>query len=338
MKRRWMKRWVVIGMVAPLVFGVVAHAADEGLEFGVQDDLSVMGVEGWLQDADLEVKGFSVFGSATGLNVPAAFTNGAGSVVISSNLFVNGQLKAGAIDLGGANMTVSNLTVQGFLHAQGDSLEVLKDASMSKSLTIGEQLNVTGNGTISGGLNVTGNGIVGGTLGVTGNTALGGTLGVTGVATLNNALNVGGITTLSTNLIINSTTPSADKATGAVVVQGGVGVGQNVNVGGALGVVGNTTLGGTLGVTGNGTFGGTLGVTGNTTLGGTLGVTGVATLSTNVTAVQSAFLATDGGAVGVGTATVDANTRMQVKGGANSGDYVAKFYSGDTMAAWIRKK
>jgi hypothetical protein len=29
---------------------------------------------------------------------------------------------------------------------------------------------------------------------------------------------------------------------------------------------------------------------------------------------------------------------MQVRGGSGSGDYAAKFYCGDDLAAWIRRK
>jgi hypothetical protein len=57
-----------------------------------------------------------------------------------------------------------------------------------------------------------------------------------------------------------------------------------------------------------------------------------------MTAVQSAYLATSSGAVGIGNSLPDSNTKLQVTGGTNTDDYVAKFYSGTTMAAWIKKK
>ena len=44
------------------------------------------------------------------------------------------------------------------------------------------------------------------------------------------------------------------------------------------------------------------------------------------------------GEVGVGGATVDANTQFQVEGGSSSGNYAAKFYAGTNLAAWVRKK
>jgi len=44
------------------------------------------------------------------------------------------------------------------------------------------------------------------------------------------------------------------------------------------------------------------------------------------------------GAVGIGVSAPDANTKMQVKGGVASGDYITKFYSGASLAAWIKNK
>lgn len=258
----WMKRVIVAGMAMQMVVAGRAVAADAGLEFGVQDDLSVYGTEGTLQDADLEVRGYSLFGSTNGLTVPAAFSSGAGSVVIASNLFVNGQLKAGAIDMNGA-FGVSGATTLG------------STLNVSGATVLGSTLNVTGATVLGSSLDVTGNGTVGGTLGVTGAAILSSTLNVTGGVTLGNGLSVTGVTALSSNLVVNSTLDSADKSTGALVVVGGAGVGKNLNV---------------------------------------------------------------GGTVGIGNTVPDANTTLQVKGGEASGDYVAKFYSGTTMAAWIKKK
>jgi hypothetical protein len=79
-------------------------------------------------------------------------------------------------------------------------------------------------------------------------------------------------------------------------------------------------------------------MSGNATVAGTLAVSSITTLSTNMTAAQSAYLATSGGAVGIGNSAPDASTKMQVTGGTNANDYVAKFYSGPTLAAWIKKK
>ena len=372
-------KWMVT-LMALQVGAIGALAADAGVEFGAEDDLLVNGQEGNLQDADLEVKGYSVFGNAAGLAVPVGFTNGPGSVVIVSNLFVGGQLKAAAgIDLQGANMTVSNLTIQGALVANGSNVQLQANTSASTNLSVGHDLTVGNNAS------------------VTGNAGVGGSLQVGGGATVGGPVTVDGVATFATNVVINGTTPSADKDTGALVVNGGVGVEQNLNVGGNAGVggnaavSGNATVGGTLGVTGDATLGSNLGVAGavnagsanvagNTTVGGTLTVTGAiqvasATLSGNAQvggtlAVAGAASVADTtqsvdkdtgalvlegglgveknlnaggnvtalGSAGVGTATPDANTRLDVRGGGNSGDYAAKFYVGGDVAAWVRKK
>ena len=75
---------------------------------------------------------------------------------------------------------------------------------------------------------------------------------------------------------ISATTQSTSKDTGALVVEGGVGVEKNVNIGGNLGVTGTTAL------TGNTSVTGTFGVTGATNLSSTLGVTGAANLSSTL--------------------------------------------------------
>ena len=51
-------------------------------------------------------------------------------------------------------------------------------------------------------------------------------------------------------VLINNITESTDKDTGAVVIEGGVGIEKNLNVGGTLGVTGNVTLTGDLAVNG----------------------------------------------------------------------------------------
>jgi len=48
------------------------------------------------------------------------------------------------------------------------------------------------------------------------------------------------------SLTVTGTTQSTDKDTGCVIVEGGIGIEKNLNVGGALGVVGNSTLTGSL--------------------------------------------------------------------------------------------
>lgn len=349
-------------IMALLVSASAGWAADAGVEMGAEDDLTVLGTQGTLSDADLEVKGYSVFGTPS-IPVPAEFTNGAGSVVIASNLFVAGKFKADAgIDLSGANMTVSNLTVQGILSAEGSLLQVLQHSVLQSNLTVGGNLTLSGNQSVAG------------------NSTVSGTLGVNGDVTLGEDLSVAGTATIGSNVVINSTTPSVNKDTGALVVEGGVGIEQNLNVGGALGVSGsaafsaNVTVSGAatanvLSVINNATVGGNLSVTGNSalngnaTVGGTLGVTGAATVldTTESTNKDTGSLVLEGGlgveksinaglnlgvggnaavtgTVAVGVSSPDPNTKLQVNGGGAAGNFAAKFYAGTNLAAWVRKK
>ena len=77
------------------------------------------------------------------------------------------------------------------------------------------------------------------TLFVNNDTILNSTLDVSSATTLNNTLDVDGATTLNNTLdvdgdvVLNSTTSSSDKDTGSLVVEGGVGIEENLNVGGS---------------------------------------------------------------------------------------------------------
>jgi len=98
---------------------------------------------------------------------------------------------------------------------------------------------------------------------VNGNVGVRSTLKVDGKATLgsaqvDDALDVDGRTHLT------NTTGSGSPGDGALVVEGGVGIGGNVNVGGEAHVSQLATVGGTFGVTGATTLGSTLDVTGQT--------------------------------------------------------------------------
>jgi hypothetical protein len=101
---------------------------------------------------------------------------------------------------------------------------------------------------------------------------------------------------------------------------------------GQLVVYGTSTL------TGNTGVGGALNVTGDEVLTGKLNVAGTSTFVSSVTAQGDSQL---GSAYtnkhGVNMAPA-ANTALSVAGQSVSGDYAAKFYSGATLSAWIKKK
>ena len=212
--------------------------------------------------------------------------------------------------------TASALQISTTTVKSSGSLEVVGSTTLASTLAVTGISTLTGNVSIGGDLLVAGNAVIQGTLTANGGTlTLGDTdtdnvvfnadinshilpntdniydlgsapkswrnLHLDGTATVNN-LSITGSQTVS------ATTQSTDKDTGALVVEGGVGVEKNVNVGGNLAVTGttaltgNTFVTGTLGVTGATNFSSTLGVTGATTLSSTVGVSGATTLSSTL--------------------------------------------------------
>ena len=88
-------------------FELPAYSATE---FGVKDDVTVMGVDGTVSDPNLEVKGFSIFGSTdliTHISTAPGNTVFNGAVEISSDVFVVGKSSFSApvsvLDAGGAS-------------------------------------------------------------------------------------------------------------------------------------------------------------------------------------------------------------------------------------------
>lgn len=208
------------------------------------------------------------------------------------------------------------------------TLEVVGPTNLLSGLSVSGASNLTGNVSMGGDLAVAGNAVIQGTL-----TANGGTLTLGDADTDNvifNAdinshilpntdntydlgsatkswrnLHIDGTATLSNLSItgsqtVSATTQSTDKDTGALVVEGGVGVEKNVNVGGNLavtgttGLTGNTSVTGTLGVantisatkaTGTG-----LAVTADATIGGDLTITGNFTVNGTTTNINSTNL------------------------------------------------
>jgi len=83
--------FLILQLLFLWVFNVdVGWAADSGVEFGIEDDLTIRGVEGTDSDPDFEVNGYSAFATtpATADNV----TSGAGSVYMQGSLEVDGDI------------------------------------------------------------------------------------------------------------------------------------------------------------------------------------------------------------------------------------------------------
>ena len=126
------------------------------------------------------------------------------------------------------------------------------------------------------------------TLDITGSANITQTLNVDGSTTLQTTLNVKGATDLDTTLNVdgnatfNATTNSTNKDTGALIIQGGIGIEKNLNVGGNTIISGSTNIQSTLNVDGSTTLQTTLNVKGATDLDTTLNVDGATTLQTTL--------------------------------------------------------
>ena len=193
------------------------------------------------------------------------------------------------------------------------TLDVRGGGYISSSLTIGDSLlieknlRVTGISTFTGittfisGSTFYSNVGINGNLRVNSNTDIGGRVYISGITTVANTFRVTGDTNLQGNLIVSqisnffgqvyvnnvayvqrlfvtSTEESINKNTGSVVIEGGVGIEKNTNIGGNLTVEGSSFVGSGLFVNGETTLNGALGVGGDTILGQDLQVLGNTTL------------------------------------------------------------
>lgn len=133
--------------------------------------------------------------------------------------------------------------------------------------------------------------IVNGGLSIFKNVYFGENLDVVGATHLHSTLDVDGITH-----ILNTTNSTANN-NGALVVDGGVGIAKNVNIGGVVDVDGNSSLHGTLTVDGATTLNSTLHTVGAVTFDNTLDVAGISNFNntTESTAYTNGAVVVDGG-------------------------------------------
>ena len=117
---------VVIALVCVAAAGRLAYAADNATEFGVEDDLTVLGSAGTWADPDVELKGFTLFGPAAG---PQVITSTSGNVAIRGNLQVDATSYFGSsVTIAGSGVFLSTVNVSaGMLkYGSGASGQVMK--------------------------------------------------------------------------------------------------------------------------------------------------------------------------------------------------------------------
>ena len=172
------------------------------------------------------------------------YSSGAESNTGTFSNGVYGGFKTGLIRLTGTGATASSSAVsQQSLTVSANGIGVSGDSYFANTLGVGGQAaltsaNVTNNFTVSGATSLIGL-LTTNAISATG-TVTAASLGVIG------AVNITGTTTLSGLLRVTNGTSSAGTDTGAVAIVGGLGVGENVNVGGNLfvaGVINATVVG-----------------------------------------------------------------------------------------------
>ena len=204
------------------------------------------------------------------------FTFASGYTVGYLDLFLNGAKLIEGTDYNANNGTTISMVADA---QSGDVLEAVaykafnvgdssssstgnftvgNDLTVDNNATITNDLNVLGIGTVAKGFNVSAGGanivgIVSATMGavvtgvVTATSYKGDGSALTGIAATDTiaaaSLTVSGITTLTGAVQAKSTTDSTTKDTGALIVEGGVGVEKNIVAGGDVRITGNINAG-----------------------------------------------------------------------------------------------
>ena len=199
----------------------------------------------------------------------------------TTNTRFEGVVDGSWISVGGVRDTDGDTYIEPELGADDDTLRFYI-AGTEKAALNATQFQIDNHLEVDGSANIDGNTTIVGTLGVTAATTLTGNTGITGTLDVTGAVN------------FNNTTASSSKTTGAVIIDGGVGVAEDIY------------LGGQINATGDATFGGDLAVTGNTVLSGNLTVSGTTTtVDTTVTTLTDPVMHVGQGSLAAG----DANDR-----------------------------
>ena len=106
------KTAVILSVSLLLLVSGMAAAADIGVELGADDDLTVLGTGGTVPDPDVEIKGFSIFGSTnvlTYISTAPGNTVFNGAVQVSSSVYVVGVSTFTGNAFFGSSITVSSI-------------------------------------------------------------------------------------------------------------------------------------------------------------------------------------------------------------------------------------
>ncbi|MDD2805395.1 MAG: hypothetical protein PHV33_07555 [Elusimicrobiales bacterium] len=284
--------------VLALFCGSAAYAADNSTEFGIEDDLTVNGNGGTALDPDAEIKGFTVFGATQ-----AAYTGG---VVGAGNVVVNGYLavSSGAYFVGGSTFAAGGAYFTGV-----SSFSNVANVHFAGGAG-GQVLKK-----VSGGGMVWAN---------DDNTTM----------TFQTPYRIQMVNGTDTDLADSILLQNAG-GTGVTVQKADMGA-ASMTVTGAFGAFGAATFDGN--VTLGSDSADLIAANGDVDLNGKLNVDGASTFVSSMTAKGDTQLGDGTGDLHSINKAVETGVALSVDSGGASGNYAAKFYSGGSLAAWIKKK
>ena len=213
--------------------GAVELYHDNGKRFNT----NAIGVE---VSGTLQSTGITTLASSGGI------TTTGGDLYVGGDLYINEDI---VLD---TNLEILGIATIGSLHVTGISTlgGTVNGPNNNNSVVVGTGLSVHGSATGvavtlagAGGITTTGGDFyVGGDLYISEDVVLDTNLNILGIATIG-SLNISGASGINT---IDSTVQSSSKDTGALVIEGGVGIEKNLFVGGGAEVTGLTTITGVL--------------------------------------------------------------------------------------------
>ena len=213
--------------------GAVELYHDNGKRF----ETNAIGVE---VSGTFESTGITTLASSGGI------TTTGGDLYVGGDLYINEDI---VLD---TNLEILGIATIGSIHVTGISTfdGELRGPNLTNSIVVGTGLSVRGSATGvavtlagAGGITTTGGDFyVGGDLYISEDVVLDTNLNILGIATIG-SLNISGASGINT---IDSTVQSSSKDTGALVIEGGVGIEKNLFVGGGVEITGITTITGNL--------------------------------------------------------------------------------------------
>jgi predicted acyltransferase (DUF342 family) len=164
-----------------------------------------------------------------------------GGLTVSGLLNQTGNVNIGStLTVGGNTLLNAGLVVAADV-SMNDRLFVSDDVSFNNRLYVGDRATIRGALTVTGATTTNSDVQMNNKLNVTNDVSMNSKLFVNNDVSMNSKLTVGKDATINGNIIVNATTPSVSTSTGAVIINGGMGITGNVNLTNAFGLIFSTT-------------------------------------------------------------------------------------------------